>query len=224
MTQKMCVILPQRQGLLKTQVPGNNTNRQAWYRMTPPVPGHRTRRGSQSLCCTNCSTQIQSTPPRMTMIVLMYFSEPSVPKEQKPRKWWEENAAWFPTPAILAKLYLSVHAMSTPSERLYSAAVNSVTKKKVSLTAEHVDMLTFLQSPVLLAPTETHCLRDRRRGFDSNCTAFVIPELCSLSLTLGFHEPFLFCTYSMLDCYWWITFLHPSCHVNVNPYLQHLKI
>lgn len=146
-TQKMCVILPQRESLLKTQVPsaehsrrlqikvqahslqrklgGKNTNRQAWYRMTP-VPGHKTRRGSQSLCWTNCSTQIQSTAPRMTMIVLMYFSEPSVPKEQKPRKWWEENAAWFPTPAILAKPYLPVHAMSTPSERLYSAAVNSV--------------------------------------------------------------------------------------------------
>lgn len=181
----MCVILAQRQTLLKTRVPvsrtrlqvkvrahslqrnlgGKNTNSQAWYRMTAPVPGHKRRRGSQSLCRTNCSTRIQRTAPRMTLIVLMYFSEPSVPKEQKSRKWWRENAAWFPTPAILAKPYWSVHAMSNPSERLYSAAVNSVIKKKMSLTAEHVDMLTFLQSPVLLAPTETHCLRDRRRWF-----------------------------------------------------------
>lgn len=65
---------------------GKNTNRQVWYRMTPPVPDHKRRRGSQSLCWTNCLTQIQSTAPKMTMIVLMCFSEPSVPKEQKPWK------------------------------------------------------------------------------------------------------------------------------------------
>lgn len=119
---------------LQRQLGGKSTNRQAWYRMTPPAPGHKRRRGSQSLCWTNCSTQSQSAAPRMTMIVPVHFSEPSVPKEQKPRKRWEGNAAWFPTPAILAEAYLSVHATSTPSERLYSAAVNG---------AEHVDTLTF---------------------------------------------------------------------------------
>ncbi|GAA6096662.1 zinc finger BED domain-containing protein 1-like [Tachysurus ichikawai] len=46
--------------------------------------------------------------------------------------------------AMLAKSYLSVPATSTASERLFSVAGNIVTKKRASLTSEHVDMLTFL--------------------------------------------------------------------------------
>lgn len=74
----------------------------------------------------------------------MYFSEQAIPKEENPLKWWKENEVRFPTLALLAKKYLSVPATSIPSERLFSVAGNIVTKKRASLTSEHVDILTFL--------------------------------------------------------------------------------
>ncbi|XP_077315552.1 RUN domain-containing protein 1 isoform X1 [Lithobates pipiens] len=74
----------------------------------------------------------------------MYFSEQAILKEENPLKWWKENEKRFPILAMLAKSYLSVPATSTPSERLFSVAGNIVTKKRASLTSEHVDMLTFL--------------------------------------------------------------------------------
>ncbi|KAM3862404.1 E3 SUMO-protein ligase ZBED1-like [Diretmus argenteus] len=76
--------------------------------------------------------------------VLMYCAEQCIASDKSPLQWWKDNATRFPTLAILARSYLAVSATSTPSERLFSAAGNIVSKKRASLTAEHVDMLTFL--------------------------------------------------------------------------------
>ncbi|KAM3857052.1 E3 SUMO-protein ligase ZBED1-like [Diretmus argenteus] len=76
--------------------------------------------------------------------VLMYCAEQCIASDKSPLRWWKDNATRFPTLAILARSYLAVSATSTPSERLFSAAGNIVSKKRASLTAEHVDMLTFL--------------------------------------------------------------------------------
>lgn len=76
--------------------------------------------------------------------VLMYFGEQCIARDKSPLQWWKENAVRFPTLATLAKSYLAIPSTSTPSERLFSAAGNIVTKKRSSLTSEHVDMLTFL--------------------------------------------------------------------------------
>lgn len=78
--------------------------------------------------------------------ILVYFGEKSIPRDKNPLLWWKENEAKFPTLALLAKSYLAIPATSTPSERLFSAAGNIVTKKRASLTSKHVDMLTFLHS------------------------------------------------------------------------------
>lgn len=78
--------------------------------------------------------------------VLVYFGEKPIPKDKDPLKWWKENETRFPALAVVAKSYLAAPATSTPSERLFSAAGNIVTKKRASLTKEHVDMLTFLHS------------------------------------------------------------------------------
>ncbi|CAI5661729.1 unnamed protein product [Oreochromis niloticus] len=77
---------------------------------------------------------------------LLYFGEAPIPRDNDPLTWWKNNAARFPTLATLAKSYLAVPATSTPSERLFSVAGNIVTRKRASLTAEHVEMLTFLHS------------------------------------------------------------------------------
>ncbi|KAM8766859.1 E3 SUMO-protein ligase ZBED1-like [Acanthopagrus schlegelii] len=76
--------------------------------------------------------------------VLMYFGEHPLSKKENPLTWWEKNAARYPTLAELARSLLCIPATSTPSERLFSAAGNIVSKKRASLSPEHVDMLTFL--------------------------------------------------------------------------------
>lgn len=62
--------------------------------------------------------------------VLMYFGEQCIARDKSPLQRWKKNAARFPTLAILAKSYLSIPTTSTPSEHLFSAAGNIVTKKK----------------------------------------------------------------------------------------------
>ncbi|XP_058252538.1 E3 SUMO-protein ligase ZBED1-like [Hemibagrus wyckioides] len=80
----------------------------------------------------------------ITNDVLMYFGEQPLSKTENPLSWWKSNEAKYPTLASLAKSFLCIPATSTPSERLFSAAGNITSKKRASLTLEHVDMLTFL--------------------------------------------------------------------------------
>uniref|UniRef100_G3PNR9 HAT C-terminal dimerisation domain-containing protein n=1 Tax=Gasterosteus aculeatus TaxID=69293 RepID=G3PNR9_GASAC len=76
--------------------------------------------------------------------VLKYFGEQPLSKTESPLSWWKSNEARFPALASLAKSFLCIPATSTPSERLFSAAGNIASKKRASLTPEHVNMLTFL--------------------------------------------------------------------------------
>ncbi|XDV36787.1 hypothetical protein PO909_006510 [Leuciscus waleckii] len=76
--------------------------------------------------------------------VLEYFGEQPISKKENPLPWWRINQARYPTLAQLAKSFLGIPATSTPSERLFSAAGNIASKRRASLSAEHVDMLTFL--------------------------------------------------------------------------------
>ncbi|KAI7806357.1 E3 SUMO-protein ligase ZBED1-like [Triplophysa rosa] len=78
--------------------------------------------------------------------LLEYFGEKPIPKDKNPLQWWKENEKKFPALAVVAKSYLAAHATSTPSESLFSAAGTIVSKKRASLTKEHVDMLTFLHN------------------------------------------------------------------------------
>ena len=78
--------------------------------------------------------------------LLAYFREKQIPKDKNQLQWWKENETKFPALAVVAKSYLAAPATSTPSESLFSAAGSIVSKKRASLTKEHVDMLTFLHS------------------------------------------------------------------------------
>nr|XP_055065281.1 E3 SUMO-protein ligase ZBED1-like [Misgurnus anguillicaudatus] len=76
--------------------------------------------------------------------VLEYFGEQPISKKDNPLPWWRKNQERYPSLAQLAKAFLGIPATSTPSERLFSAAGNIASKRRASLSAEHVDMLTFL--------------------------------------------------------------------------------
>ncbi|XP_077389161.1 E3 SUMO-protein ligase ZBED1-like [Festucalex cinctus] len=76
--------------------------------------------------------------------VLQYFGEQPLSKKENPLAWWRQNAARYPTLAKLAKSFLVIPAMSTPSERLASAAGNIPSKRRASIGSEQVNMLTFL--------------------------------------------------------------------------------
>ena len=96
----------------------------------------------------------------------MYFGEHPLSKKENPLTWWKKNAAHYPTLAKLAKSLLCIPATSTPSERLFSAAGNIASKKRASLSPEHVDMLyaylPSLQSHASLKTTR-FCLLNAKK-------------------------------------------------------------
>uniref|UniRef100_A0AAQ6AK64 HAT C-terminal dimerisation domain-containing protein n=1 Tax=Amphiprion ocellaris TaxID=80972 RepID=A0AAQ6AK64_AMPOC len=80
--------------------------------------------------------------------VLTYFGEKNLAKEENALQWWKANRDRYPMLARLAKSYLCIPGTSTPSERLFSAAGNITSKKRASLSQEHVDIFA-LQCKVL---------------------------------------------------------------------------
>lgn len=73
-----------------------------------------------------------------------YFAAPHIPTMGNPLRWWASNQNQFPQLAKLAHRYLAVPATSTPSERVFSLAGNTITRQRASLHPEHVDTLIFL--------------------------------------------------------------------------------
>ncbi|CAM4652576.1 unnamed protein product [Leuciscus chuanchicus] len=75
-----------------------------------------------------------------------YHQLAHIPTMDNPLKWWAQNEGSFPRLAKLAKSYLAVPATSTPSERIFSLAGNTVTRQRSSLHPSHVDALVFLNA------------------------------------------------------------------------------
>ena len=61
-----------------------------------------------------------------------------------PLEWWSVNRRKYPMLAKLARRYLAIQATSVPSERLFSAAGNTITKKRNALCSDTADKLLFL--------------------------------------------------------------------------------
>ena len=71
---------------------------------------------------------------------------PHIPTMENPLNWWADNEDRFPRLAKLSKSYLAIPATSTPSERIFSLAGNTVTRQRSSLHPSHVDVLVFLNA------------------------------------------------------------------------------
>ena len=73
-----------------------------------------------------------------------FLKEPKLSSKECPLEWWKENVYVYPHLSIVARKYLSCPASSTPSERVFSIAGMTVTKKRASLSPNTVDSLIFL--------------------------------------------------------------------------------
>ena len=63
--------------------------------------------------------------------------------EISPLVWWKRNEGRYPTLSRMAKKYLALPAISTPSERAFSTAGSIVNKIRACLLPENVNMLGF---------------------------------------------------------------------------------
>ena len=72
-----------------------------------------------------------------------YFAERPSSSDTEPLSWWKVNAARYPTMSELAKQLLCIPATSVPSERVFSAAGNIVSKLRAALSPENVDAPLF---------------------------------------------------------------------------------
>lgn len=81
-----------------------------------------------------------------------------------PFEWWRERAAAYPLLSVVARKWLAVPASSAASERMFSSAGLTVSKKRTSLKKERVSTLVFLKTawPALEAQGVLY-------GADSKC-------------------------------------------------------
>ena len=74
----------------------------------------------------------------------LYLSAPYIDRKVNPLNWWKMNKGQFPILSKLARDYLAIPAMSTPSERLFSAAGYISNQRRSCLNGEHIHQLVFL--------------------------------------------------------------------------------
>ena len=74
----------------------------------------------------------------------MYNHLKPVSGGMNPFKWWAVNATSFPRLAALARSILCIPGTEVPSERVFSAAGGTVSKRRTLLSPSTVDKLVFL--------------------------------------------------------------------------------
>ena len=79
-----------------------------------------------------------------------YIEEPPLHPNCNPLQWWMRNEERFPKVAAVARRYLCAPSTSVPSERVFSATGNIVTKKQCSLLPENANCLVFLNKNLSL--------------------------------------------------------------------------
>ena len=73
-----------------------------------------------------------------------YCSSEYIERKEDPLAWWKKNMSRFPTLARIAREYLTIPAMSTPSERMLSAAGYLNSQRRSCLSGENLNQLVFL--------------------------------------------------------------------------------
>ena len=63
-----------------------------------------------------------------------------------PLQWWKQKQDLYSDLAQMARKYLAIPAASAASERLYSVAGNTITDKRLRVTDDNAENITFLHS------------------------------------------------------------------------------
>ena len=121
---------------------GSNTSSQEDYYKDV---GHNSKRMKflSGLCDGDNPDEVSSrSDPREEMA--RYQLEKDLKMNDNPLLWWRNNRNIYPLMSKLARKYLCIQATSTTAERSFSLMGNILTKKRMSLTPSHVNMLAYL--------------------------------------------------------------------------------
>ena len=87
-----------------------------------------------------------SVEDKVRLEMTRFKAEPRCPLDCHPMDWWKDRMGSYPYLVKVAIRYLMIPATSVPSERVFSAAGNIVSKKRCSLSASNINMMIFLHA------------------------------------------------------------------------------
>ena len=90
------------------------------------------------------STDLSTNQDKDEKELSLYCSAEYIDRKEAPLAWWKRNISRFPTLARIAREYLAIPAMSTPSERMFSAAGYISSQRRSRLSGENLNQLVFL--------------------------------------------------------------------------------
>ena len=94
------------------------------------------------------STQLSTNQDKSEQELSSYCSAEYINRKEDPLAWWKGNKNCYPILAQIAREYLGIPAMSTPSERIFSAAGYISSKRRSRLCGENINQLVFLNNNV----------------------------------------------------------------------------
>ncbi|KAJ8347384.1 hypothetical protein SKAU_G00287850 [Synaphobranchus kaupii] len=74
-----------------------------------------------------------------------YLAQQTIPRSDNPLQYWRAHATPFPSLVAIAAKFLCAPCTGVDSERLFSAVSNVIDEKRNRLSADTVEMLTFLK-------------------------------------------------------------------------------
>ena len=90
------------------------------------------------------SIKITSLKQQLETELKMYRAMPPKLVSDDPAKWWWDNRSTYPSLSEVAIPYLCVQASSTPSERVFSTAGDTICAERARILPGKADMLIFL--------------------------------------------------------------------------------
>ncbi|XP_059186901.1 uncharacterized protein LOC131969739 isoform X2 [Centropristis striata] len=86
-----------------------------------------------------------TTPERVQQEIELYRKLPAVPSSEDAVAWWWKRRDSMPLLSQLSRSYLCVQASSTPRERVFGAAGETISQERSHILPEQADMQIFLQ-------------------------------------------------------------------------------